>query len=42
MLFEHYFYMIREIDFVWSYVREQGFENLNELVEKLSPHDKKG
>ena len=42
MLFEHYLYLIRELDFVWSYVRGQGFENLTELISKLPPRGKKG
>ena len=35
MLFEYYLRLLKDRDFVWKFIREQGFENLEMLLNGL-------
>ena len=34
MLFDYYLKLLRRIDFVWEFIRQNGFENLEKLLER--------
>jgi hypothetical protein len=42
MLFQYYLYLIRKHQFIWDYVRHEGFENLAELIERHPPRAMRG
>jgi hypothetical protein len=42
MLFEYYILRLRDHDFLIAFIRENGFENLSDLIERLASSRKKG